>query len=284
MLPMLFDPQKLLALSIEDYTSYMSKSIRNIILIFLCVLVAIPFILWFFLCHDILNVSLQIYQIIFSAGIVITLAMLFIQSCVTRKHKQDSIDSQKSNIAIELLYQWSKDSNAEMLLARKIVDRMNDAETKKLVDGNEPVSIAKLDYDMLKGFLPHDVNSLASSQNISINNEDDNIISVCEYASKCDVANSRELTMFETLWLRSWVVKYLNIMEIIMYAWKANIVEKSVIEKEFGYLVKSERDGSVVLENYRKLAGQENYPGIYSFCSEMEQRNKIEIETVKIQG
>ena len=79
------------------------------------------------------------------------------------------------------------------------------------------------------------------------------------------------------MWLRSWVIKYLNILEVIMYAWKANFVNRDVIEKEFSYLVKSERDGSVVLKELRDMLGQESFPGIYSFCEELSKKTRKEL-------
>ena len=43
------------------------------------------------------------------------------------------------------------------------------------------------------------------------------------------------------------LLKYLNILKVIMYACKLNVVDRKTIENQFGYLVKAERDGSVVL-------------------------------------
>lgn len=108
--------------------------------------------------------------------------------------------------------------------------------------------------------------------------------SKCEFTNRCETANSVELTLAQTIWLRSWVVKYLNLLETIMYAWQSGVIDKEIIEKEFEYLVKTERDGSVVLERYRKFSGQENYPGIYSFCKNMEERKRKEIERIKLEG
>lgn len=271
-IPDLFNPKVLLEKNMIEYISYMEEIINRIFFTCMFVVIVVPIISWWFDKGNWLECTLSIYSGFFRAGIVFTLAILFVQSCVARKHKQISIDLEKANKAIDLLYQWSKDSNADMLLARKIVDRLNDSETTKLVSGNVPINISKSDYEMLRGFLPQYRTGLTPKS--SATGDEDKDAENCQYASKCPVADSVELSMADTLWLRSWVVKYLNIMEAIMYAWKADIVDRNIIEKEFGYLVNSERDGSVVLGKYRELSGQENYPGIYSFCNEMGEKNK----------
>jgi len=293
-IPDLFNPKILLEKSMMGYISYMEESVNRIFFASMFFVMVVPIILWWYDKGNCLENTLSIYKVFFSAGIVFTLAILLVQSCVTRKHKQISIDLGKANKAIDLIYQWSKDSNAEMLLARKIVDRLNACETQKLVIGDEPINVSKSDYEMLKGFLPKNEISINKKlYRCKYKDEEKKQKSKkrkkkkskkCQYASKCPVADGVELTMAETLWLRSWVVKYLNIMEAIMYAWKADIVDRNIIEKEFGYLVKSERDGSVVLGKYRELSGQENYPGIYSFCNEMGEKNKKSIEEIKVSG
>lgn len=281
-IPDLFNPKVLLEKNMIEYISYMEEIINRIFFTCMFVVIVVPIISWWFDKGNWLECTLSIYSGFFRAGIVFTLAILFVQSCVARKHKQISIDLEKANKAIDLLYQWSKDSNADMLLARKIVDRLNDSETTKLVSGNVPINISKSDYEMLRGFLPQYRTGLTPKS--SATGDEDKDAENCQYASKCPVADSVELSMADTLWLRSWVVKYLNIMEAIMYAWKADIVDRNIIEKEFGYLVNSERDGSVVLGKYRELSGQENYPGIYSFCNEMGEKNKKRIEEIKVYG
>ena len=285
-IPDLFNPKVLLEKSMTEYISYMEEIVNRIFFASVFFIIAVPIISWWCDKGNCLESTLSIYKVFFSAGIVFTLAILFVQSCVTRKHKQISIDLGKANKAIDLMYQWSKDSNAEMLLARKIVDRLNVCETQKLVIGDEPINVSKSDYEMLRGFLPQ--NEISPNKKLyrckDKDEEEKQKSKKCQYASKCPVADGVELTMAETLWLRSWVVKYLNIMEAIMYAWKADIVDRNIIEKEFGYLVKSERDGSVVLGKYRELSGQENYPGMYSFCNEMGEKNKKSIEEINVSG
>lgn len=173
---------------------------------------------------------------------------------------------------------WSMENTPEALISRKIVDRMDKKETFKLADGNERVVISRVDYNVLSSLLP------------------EKILQKKSYLPRCgifkathrqrgkrvDLDNDEiELSLQETMWLRSNVVKYMNILEIIMYAWAADDVSRDIIEKEFSYLVTTERDGNVVLKEFRTAMGNENYPAINAFCQEMEERNKKRILQIK---
>lgn len=293
----LFNPKQLLELNIDEYIIYISSVLKRIMFIFVILIVLAPSV-FFYISYD-LNHENSMFQniislcrLIFSAGILFTLAMLFTQSCLTRKHKQVSIDMEKSHKAVDLLYKWSCESNAEMFLARKIVDRMKDKEVKKLTVGNEKVTVSNEDYDMMRDFFPknmvHENKSLNNNECLKENVcKEDNTCKneiKCSHADKCEAAHSKELSMAQTIWLRAWIVRYLNLLEIIMYAWQSGVIDRSIIEKEFEYLVKTDRDGSVVLEKYRKFSGRENYPGIYSFCNYMEEKNRKKIEETKMEG
>lgn len=287
-----FSPKKLLKMDIQDYISYMSKFVRNIILIFFVIVIFFTI----FACTQSENVmdffekSAPFYRILFGFGIIFTLLMLFIQSCMTRKHKQSEFDLHKSHKALDLIYNWCKDSTPEMLLARKIVDGLKVEELKKLADGNEPISVKEKDFDMLSGFLPRNIKSKKSKPSCKTkkknlkNHKISDRKKSCPFADNCEVANLHMLSLSETLWLRTWVLKYLNLLEVIMYAWKSNIVDRKIMEKEFSYLVRTERDGSAVLEDFRKILGQENYLGIYSFCEYMSKENTKKIVEQEIGG
>lgn len=278
-MPKIFNPEALLALHPKEYSSYMKKVIRCSIGIAILLVLLFVFALCFNMESNLL--IFEVAKIILSFAVLFSLIMVFIQSCMARSHKQTFIELQKSHKAIELIYEWSRDSSAEMFLVRRIVDKMPIDELRKLADGNDPIIIPTKDYDVLRGFLPKRIVKTAKRENFCENRFKGKKIKYvkyqCRHESKCIAANSHPLSMSETIWLRSMVIKYLNILEVIMYAWKANLVNKDVIEQEFSYLVKSERDGSVVLKNFRDMLGQETMPGIYSFCEELSERNKKKI-------
>ena len=217
-------------------------------------------------------------QTTIGAFAIISLYIAILNLCFNRIHKNTSIKIEKRHRAIDLLMKWSMENTPEALISRKIVDRMDKKETFKLADGNERVVISRVDYNVLSSLLP------------------EKILQKKSYLPRCgifkathrqrgkrvDLDNDEiELSLQETMWLRSNVVKYMNILEIIMYAWAADDVSRDIIEKEFSYLVTTERDGNVVLKEFRTAMGNENYPAINAFCQEMEERNKKRILQIK---
>lgn len=226
--------------------------------------------------------SIEIIKIALGCVAVFSLYFSFINHCLIRKHKQISIDMEKKNKAIEMIYKWSLENDAEVLIARKITERLDKAEIAKLSDGCEEVTVSLKDYEMMQLFLPErktdDIDEICRDEQKnygdSLEKED---IGEEKRCNECPLSDRKKLTMGETLWLRSNVLKYLNVLEVIMYAWSADIVARDVIEMEYGYLVTRERNGSVVLEEFRKQQGQENYPGIYAFCNEMSKKNEKKI-------
>lgn len=217
-------------------------------------------------------------QTTIGAFAIISLCIAILNLCFNRIHKNTSIKIEKRHRAIDLLMKWSMENTPEALISRKIVDRMDKKETFKLADGNERVVISRVDYNVLSSLLP------------------EKILQKKSYLPRCgifkathrqrgkrvDLDNDEiELSLQETMWLRSNVVKYMNILEIIMYAWAADDVSRDIIEKEFSYLVTTERDGNVVLKEFRTTMGNENYPAINAFCQEMEEQNKKRILQIK---
>lgn len=228
------------------------------------------------------EIIIETVKIALGCVAIFSLYISFINLCLARKHKQTSIEMEKKNKAIEMIYKWSLENNTEVLVARKITERLDKAEVAKLSDGYEEVTVSLKDYEMMQPFLPtRRANYIAKVGSGDQKNCDDQTKkedSVEEnHCNECPLSDRKKLTMGETLWLRSNVVKYLNVLEAIMYAWSADIVARDVIEMEFGYLVTRERNGSVVLEEFRKQQGQENYPGIYAFCTEMSKKNEKKI-------
>lgn len=200
--------------------------------------------------------------------------------CLNRLHKKTSIDIEMKHKAIDLLMKWSIENTPEILISRKIVERMDKKEIIKLANGNEKVVISQNDYNMLKSFMPE----------YFFKNEE-------LYFPRCELLKAmlmerdkgveldnteKELSLEETIWLRANVVKYVNLLEVIMYAWAAGAVSREIIETELRYLVTPERNGNVVLEEFRTAMGKENFPGINIFCQEMNEKSKKEIMEMKV--
>lgn len=270
----LFDISKLMDMEFEQSMKNIFNFAKWIMIVaFLAIIIEIIayYNCWIENLMDIINTTIGALAF-FSLNIAI------LNLCLNRIHKKTSIEIEKRHRAIDLLMKWSMENTPEALISRKIVDRMDKKETFKLADGNERVVISRVDYNVLSSLLP------------------EKILQKKSYLPRCgifkathrqrgkrvDLDNDEiELSLQETMWLRSNVVKYMNILEIIMYAWAADDVSSDIIEKEFSYLVTTERDGNVVLKEFRTAMGNENYPAINAFCQEMEEQNKKEILEIK---
>lgn len=270
----LFDISKLMDMEFEQSMKNIFNFAKwTMIVAFLAIIIEIIayYNCWIENLMDIINTTIGALAF-FSLNIAI------LNLCLNRIHKKNSIEIEKRHRAIDLLMKWSMENTPEALISRKIVDRMDKKETFKLADGNERVVISRVDYNVLSSLLP------------------EKILQKKSYLPRCgifkathrqrgkrvDLDNDEiELSLQETMWLRSNVVKYMNILEIIMYAWAADDVSRDIIEKEFSYLVTTERDGNVVLKEFRTAMGNENYPAINAFCQEMEERNKKRILQIK---
>lgn len=270
----LFDISKLMDMEFEQSMKNIFNFAKwTMIVAFLAIIIEIIayYNCWIENLMDIINTTIGALAF-FSLNIAI------LNLCLNRIHKKTSIEIEKRHRAIDLLMKWSMENTPEALISRKIVDRMDKKETFKLADGNERVVISRVDYNVLSSLLP------------------EKILQKKSYLPRCgifkathrqrgkrvDLDNDEiELSLQETMWLRSNVVKYMNILEIIMYAWAADDVSRDIIEKEFSYLVTTERDGNVVLKEFRTAMGNENYPAINAFCQEMEERNKKRILQIK---
>ena len=277
----MFYISELLDMDPDEATKKLGKTYKKLFgIIFISVAIIVIFIKSVFPSD--FTTSIEIIKIALGFVAVFSLYISFVNHCLTRKHKQTSIEMEKKNKAIEMIYKWSLENNTEVLIARKITERLDKAEVAKLSDGYEEVTVSLKDYEMMQPFLPtrraNDIAEVGRNDQMNCDDKTKKADSVEEkHCNECPLSDRKKLTMGETLWLRSNVVKYLNVLEAIMYAWSADIVARDVVEMEFGYLVTRERNGSVVLEEFRKQQGQENYPGIYAFCTEMSKKNEKKI-------
>lgn len=271
----LFDISKLLDMEFKDSVQKMIDMIKKIVFFGIIIIIIEIAASWYWSIENIRD----IIQTTIGAFAFISFYIAILNLCLNRIHKKTSIEIEKRHRTIDLLMKWSMENTPEALISRKIVDRMDKKETFKLADGNERVVISRVDYNVLSSLLP------------------EKILQKKSYLPRCgifkathrqrgkrvDLDNDEiELSLEETIWLRANVVKYVNILEVIMYAWAAGAVSREIIETELRYLVTPERDGNVVLEEFRTAVGKENFPGINIFCQEMNEKSKKEIMKMKL--
>lgn len=223
---------------------------------------------------------MDIIQTTIGALAFFSLNIAILNLCLNRIHKKTSIDMEMKHKAIDLLMKWSIENTPEILISRKIVERMDKKEIIKLANGNEKVVIPRIDYSMLRSFMPEKFLKIQKSY---LPRREIIKAMLRGRGKRVDLNNDEiELSLEETIWLRANVVKYVNILEVIMYAWAAGAVSREIIETELRYLVTPERNGNVVLEEFRTAMGKENFPGINIFCQEMNEKSKKEIMQMKL--
>ena len=176
---------------------------------------------------------------------------VFIQIWLARKQLKTDHEKSRREKSVELLLDWTKNLKENTSLARKIVESLDDEQSRNLFN-QEDVRISKKHLKSLKKIL--------SLNDDDLNEENDFIILSGDSVSK----------------LRWYVISYLNMLESILVAWQYSIVDREIIEHQFSYLFSPEQ-GHEALKKFRIAAGGEKaFPAIEIFTNYLkEQRKKI---------
>lgn len=272
----LFNISKLLDMEFEQSVQKMIDMVKRIVLGAIIIITIEITASWYWSIENIRD----IIQTTIGAFAFISFYIAILNLCLNRIHKKTSIDIEMKHRAIDLLMKWSMENTPEIVMSKKIVERMDKKEIIKLAKGNEKVVISRIDYSMLRSFMPEKFFKIQKSY---FQKREILKAMLRGRGKRVDLDNDEiELSLEETIWLRANVVKYVNILEVIMYAWAAGAVSREIIETELRYLVTPERDGNVVLEEFRTAVGKENFPGINIFCQEMNEKSKKEIMKMKL--
>ena len=272
----LFNISKLLDMEFEQSVQKMIDIVKRIVFGAIIIITIEITASWYWSIENIRD----IIQTTIGAFAFISFYIAILNLCLNRIHKKTSIDIEMKHRAIDLLMKWSMENTPEIVMSKKIVERMDKKEIIKLAKGNEKVVISRIDYSMLRSFMPEKFLKIQKSY---FQKREILKAMLRGRGKRVDLDNNEiELSLEETIWLRANVVKYVNILEVIMYAWAAGAVSREIIETELRYLVTPERDGNVVLEEFRTAVGKENFPGINIFCQEMNEKSKKEIMKMKL--
>lgn len=272
----LFNISKLLDMEFEQSVQKMIDMVKRIVFGAIIIITIEITASWYWSIENIRD----IIQTTIGAFAFISFYIAILNLCLNRIHKKTSIDIEMKHRAIDLLMKWSMENTPEIVMSKKIVERMDKKEIIKLAKGNEKVVISRIDYSMLRSFMPEKFLKIQKSY---FQKREILKAMLRGRGKRVDLDNDEiELSLEETIWLRANVVKYVNILEVIMYAWAAGAVSREIIETELRYLVTPERDGNVVLEEFRTAVGKENFPGINIFCQEMNEKSKKEIMKMKL--
>lgn len=262
--------------SIKDILDMDTKSHIKLIGNFMILIIAVPFFIMLFSTLDIytaFNIINKsdvkiIFDVMYDYIMIISVIFIFIQVCVVRMHEQGRIDLSKEHKALDLIKEWNNAMTPEVNCAKSIVEKLNFEEARKVMD-KEPIEISKSQYEIIK-------NIIACGMESGKSNEDDIDVAIKN--------ENKQLSVHEVILLRTCVIKYLNTLELVLCAWLKNSVNREIIESEFEYLVQTDRTGGVVLENFRKAAGENNYPGINNFCRHVREKNIKSMSENNVKG
>lgn len=110
---------------------------------------------------------------------------------------------------------------------------------------------------------------LFKQKNVSVSNtnENSNLLKILFENNFKEIKKDEdyfELDVVMASQLRWEVITYLNVLESILIAYWHNVADKTIIKEQFLYLV-NPRENHFVLEEFRKAAGIDDYPGIRDF-------------------
>lgn len=172
--------------------------------------------------------------------------------------------------AIELLLEWTKGVTRETNAAKKIVEKFNGDQCRKLFMEEE----FKVDCQLYDEIV----------ETLNEKSEKDDKCKDCQGKAKekeCDclvMLNRRQIKK-----IRWHVISYLNLLESTLVSWQYSVAEREIIEQQLSFMV-SPKEGRNVLEDFRIAAGsEESYPAIEIFCNHLEgKRKKKLVEKGKI--
>ena len=179
--------------------------------------------------------------------------------------------------AIELLLRWNDSVTADTNRIKEFCEHLSDEQCRKLAR-YETFEISAKKHAQLKQLLSDNNVDKCHEHNQPEENKSNGTKE--SVAGMTDNKNKEKLTSLEIKQLRYQVVRYLNLLEIIMTAWKDNVADNAMIENEFYFLL-SETEGKTLLENMRKALGNECYPSISIFCANMKQKQQEKLSEKK---
>lgn len=173
---------------------------------------------------------------------IITLPLILFQLWIIKNSFSQDHERSRNEKAVDLIRDWTKVLNQKSSAARKIVEQL-DKQTCVKLSKQEKFSIDKSDANihLLKVLFGEDF----KSQNDKI---------------EIDVAKATQL--------RWEIVTYLNILESVLIAYRHNVADREIIKEQFRYLV-NPNENHFVLEEFRKVVGDESFPGIKDFAKEL---------------
>ncbi len=213
---------------------------------------------------DSLNTVMIKYNGVIELFNVILLAVSLISIIVLVKQIKGEHEKGRREKAIELLLAWTKGITRETNAAKKIVEKFDAIQCRKLfLEENFKVD-CKL-YDEIV-------------EVINVKPEKPDRCKECTGEPEKDCDGQIILTRDQIKRLRWHIISYLNLLESILVSWQYSVAEREIIEQQLKFMV-SPKEGRNVLEGFRIAAGSEDsYPAIEVFCNHMENERKKKLK------
>lgn len=127
----------------------------------------------------------NILDMVLKTVVVISLLLLTIQSCLSRKHTDNTYVISRSQKSIDLLAQWSLEIGRDALIARHIVENLPLEECRKLYN-YECIKIRSGDYNSLWLLLPKRVQERSCERTKQNLEQSEEISEKCPYWEACE--------------------------------------------------------------------------------------------------
>jgi len=208
---------------------------------------------------------IQYSGIVDATQIVLVILTLLSLLMIVLQIKSEHEKSRREK-AVDLLLQWTQTITKEMNSVKKIVEKFDGEQCRKLFIEEEFEVNCNIYDDIMEA-----INEKSDKK------EKNDKCAECD-GDDADCRKKISLGKKHIRKLRWNTISYLNLLESILVAWQYSIVDREIIEHQFSFQV-SPKDGKRVLDNFRKIAGAEDsYPAIEIFCSNLEQQRKMKLK------
>ncbi|MEP0985430.1 hypothetical protein [Ekhidna sp.] len=185
-------------------------------------------------------------------GLILTYQLILIRRHFNLNHKAQRVS--KSN---DMLMFWVERLDRNAGAARSFVEELTLNQCKKLRNNQEFSIVLSSNTEEDKNRREYLIEKLRVILGESFNN----------------VKFQNELVIIEvseSSKINSWATKYLNATEVVMNAYRHNLVESKIIQEEFKWIIHIGKNYRLMYQFREAAGGDKAFPGIYQFVKDME--------------
>lgn len=180
-----------------------------------------------------------------AAGIV----FLWWQIRLYRREYRDDHERSRRENALQMMLEWAKKLDRGTNVVTRFVDSLDDLQARELAN-ERPFCVAR----EKKGI----VGSLLS------------VTELAEGTALADCDAGIEIKQVAVSLIRAQAVNYLNMLEIVLTAWKNNIADRGILHEQFAPMY-NPKNGDFMLEKFRDaIGGADAYPSIADFVQTLK--------------